>query len=165
MEEWKDVVGYEGFYQVSNLGVIKSIFYNDNKIMKQQLNKNGYFMVILSRPNHKKTLYVHRIVAEAFIPKELSKTFINHKNEVKTDNYPNNLEWCTQAYNNTFNGKVQRCCKPINQFTLSGEFISWWKSARKINEILGIEYKNISSCCRGKRNKAGGYKWEFAEVS
>lgn len=96
MEKWKDVKNYEGIYQVSNLGNIKTI--RKNKIMK--LNKrNGYYQICLRKNENRESKQVHRLVAEAFIDNPLNKKVVNHKDFNPLNNNVNNLEWCTQKEN------------------------------------------------------------------
>lgn len=170
---WKPVVGYEKFYEVSNEGEIRSLprmvhggrgvyYEKPGRIRKKILNKsNGYYMMFLCGETDKKCVYVHRIVAQAFCENPNNYELVNHINEIKTDNRAKNLEWCSKEYNNRFNGKDQRSCKAIEQFSLDGKFIASWSGAREASKALGIEYKNISAACTGKRNTAGGYKWRF----
>jgi hypothetical protein len=164
-EEWRDVVGYEGLYQVSNTGLVKSIFYNDGLILYQTTNpQTGYKMLTLVKSGEKNnTVYVHRLVAMAFISQEEGKPIINHINEIKTDNRVENLEWCTYQYNNLYNGKVKKCYKPIEQIS-QGVVVAEWENARRAAEKTKANYKNISACCRGLRKTAGGYAWKFKEV-
>ena len=104
-EQWRDVDGYDGAYQVSDLGRVRSKKYGDWRAMKGGKDKFGYANVRLYRNRKGKTVKVHRLVAQAFIPNsDNSKTQINHINEIKTDNRASNLEWCTVSYNNTYNG-------------------------------------------------------------
>lgn len=113
MEEvWKPIKGYEGIYEVSNYGRIKSLQrIRNNKnglitlktsIRKPQVSRGGYLCVILRKHNDPKYHYVHRLVASAFIPNPNNYPFINHIDEVKTNNQVNNLEWCSRLYNNNF---------------------------------------------------------------
>lgn len=175
-EEWRPVVGYEGLYEVSNLGRVRSLdryspssygstSLRRGRMRKQVLNhQNGYYMLVLcGADGSKKTICTHRLVAMAFCENQDNLPMVNHKNEVKTDNRAENLEWCTKAYNNTYNGKVHRCEKKIAQMDFQGNTLKIWSSARAVDAELGIQYKNISAVCRGKRKSAGGYKWRFAE--
>lgn len=161
LNEWKDIVGYEGYYQIDINGNIKSL--RTGEIRKPVLNKrNGYLTVVLCGYKKKTTEYVHRLVAKTFIENPHQFKCVNHINEIKTDNRVENLEWCTQAYNNKFNNKDQRSCKAILQIEPNtGECVEW-TSARKAHNYGIANYKNISACCRGKRKTAGGYEWRFA---
>src|SRR5690606_10676441 len=108
LEEWKDVKGYEGLYQVSNMGNVRSLNYKGIKGLTQNLkpalSNKGYFMLPLCKKGKQKTHCVHRLVAESFleIPEELKnkRITVNHKNGVKTNNTIKNLEWCSYSDNN-----------------------------------------------------------------
>lgn len=98
MEIWKDVKEFEGHYQVSNLGNVRSIKFG--KILPiVETNKFGYKKFMLRKPNYKKIVFTHRVVAECFINNPLNKPFVNHKNSIKNDNNIENLEWCTASEN------------------------------------------------------------------
>ena len=104
-EEWRDIAGYEGLYQVSNLGRVKSLeneFSKKQKIRKLTRRKNGYLKLQLHKNGVKKTIEVHRLVAEAFIPNPDNKPQVNHKNCNREDNRLENLEWCTIKENVTY---------------------------------------------------------------
>ena len=161
MEEiWKPVKGYEKFYEVSNFGNVKSLRSGQLRALVP-CQTNGYLMVVLCGDNRKETKTVHSLVAEAFCEKQIGCDCVNHKDENKHNNRADNLEWVTKYYNNTYNGKTQRCCKPVFQLSETGEVIKEWSSARKASEALNIQYKNISTVCRGLRPRAGGYRWSF----
>lgn len=101
-EEWRDIKGYEGLYQVSNKGRIKSLKSwggNNERIMKPRNQGTGYYMVGLSKNKQYKQFLIHRLVAMAFIPNSNNYDFVNHKDENKTNNVVENLEWCTKSYN------------------------------------------------------------------
>lgn len=157
---WRPVDGYESFYRVSNVGDVLSL--RTGKIRKPVINrKNGYAYLILSGDNVKETLPVHRIVAKAFVENPFGYECVNHKDEDKLNNDSSNLEWCTKAYNNTYNGKTQRCCKSVVQIDPGDGKETIWTSARKACEAGIANFKNISACCYGRRKTAGGYKWRF----
>lgn len=108
-EEWKDIEGYENKYQVSNLGRVKSL--KSNIIMKQNLNKKyNRYSIMLWKNGKSKRFWVARLVAKAFVfnPNPDIFTQVNHKDENKTNNNSDNLEWCTVAYNNTYGTRLQR---------------------------------------------------------
>ena len=112
MEEiWKDIEGYEGKYQVSNLGRVRSLNYHRmgiTKLLKARKDKDGYNMAFLVRSGYNRPVGVHRLVAQAFIPNPNNYPCVNHKNEVKDDNRVENLEWCTVRYNTLYGTGVQR---------------------------------------------------------
>lgn len=103
-EQWRDIEGYEGVYQVSDLGRVRSNKYGDWRVMKVVKSSTGYLTVGLLKDGKRKTVSVHRLVAQAFIDNDdETKTYINHQNEDKTDNKAINLEWCTASYNLSYN--------------------------------------------------------------
>ena len=103
-EQWKDIDGYDGAYQVSDLGRVRSKYSGEWKVMKVINRRDGYLGVKLWKNGKKKNFLVHRLVAQAFIPNyDESKTIINHKNEKPSQNFVNNLEWCDYKYNSTYN--------------------------------------------------------------
>lgn len=103
-EKWKDIDGYEGMYQVSDLGRVRSFKYGKERILKSNVLQSGYIQVGLHKNGRTKMKYIHRLVANAFIPNDdSSKNQVNHKDENKQNNRASNLEWCTQQYNLTYN--------------------------------------------------------------
>lgn len=168
-EEWKDIEGYEGLYQVSNLGNVKSLCKkrkgttNTSDMILKLCNKDGYSVVNLWKNKKKKTIKVHRLVANAFIPNYQNKPYINHINAIRNDNRTSNLEWCTQKENNIHAYKIgTHKTKAVLQFDSSCNYIRAWDSIAKASMMLKINDSHISDCCKGKRNKAGGYKWQYA---
>lgn len=114
-EMWKPIKGYEGYYEVSNLGRIRSLDHVDKmgrfykgQIRSNQNSSNGYKQVCLSKDGEKRIARVHRLVAEAFVDNPNSLTEINHIDEDKANNVASNLEWCTRAYNNGYGSKPKR---------------------------------------------------------
>lgn len=170
-EYWTDIKDFEGLYQVSNLGRVKSLG-NDKtrkeKILKPKINSNGYCAVDLCNRGIyiKYNVLVHRLVAQAFIPNPDNLPVINHKDECKTNNHISNLEWCTQKYNAHYSRiweKTGRFSKPVLQFTKSGDFVAEYESASEAQRQTGIKQQNISSCCLKKPyfHSAGGYIWKY----
>ena len=109
--KWKDIPGYEGLYQVSNLGEIKSLNYRNTgkeKIIKPRKNKGGYLRVVLCKNGKQKDFLVHRLVAVAFIPNHNNYNQVNHKDENPSNNNVNNLEWCTSKYNSNYGNRNKK---------------------------------------------------------
>ena len=183
MEIWKDIKNYEGLYQVSNLGRVRSldhirkngkkenqIYLSKGRILKAAVQKKGgYVFVVLSKDGKTKGYRVHRLVADAFIDNPNNYRCVNHKDENKTNNNVNNLEWCTHKYNNNYGTKPLRIAKAnskkVNQYDLEGNFIKQWNSTMDIERHLKIKNSYISACCRGKREKAYNYKWRYADAN
>lgn len=161
LEVWKDVVGYDGLYQVSNMGRVKNI--ETQQVLKHFIC-NGYPRVGLSKENKHKNFYVHRLMAQAFLKNPNSHPQINHKDEVKTNNYIDNIEWCSQKYNLNYGTARQRMVyarsKPIIQKNKQGEIIKAYPSASQAQRETGISDRNICGCLNGNRKLAGGFMWE-----
>lgn len=158
MEIWREIKGYEGYYSVSDLGNIKNLI--TGKILKPALKRNGYFSVDL-RYKEAKTVSIHRLVAEGFIPNPLNLPCVNHKDEFKTNNRVENLEWCTTKYNNNYGYGALTRNTPVLQFDTNGKFIKMRTSIKEAASALGIKYQGISRVCRGERKSSGGYVWKY----
>ena len=162
-EIWKDVKGYEGLYQVSNIGRIWSV--NRQKYLKPY-EGNGYLKIDLFAKNGKrKKEYIHRLVALAFIPNPENLPEVNHKDENKYNNCVNNLEWCTHQYNNKYGTKVERMIEKIEKPVYCIELDRIFESGKKAAEYLGMKSTNgIYGCCSNKYGykTAYGYHWRWA---
>ena len=126
MEEiWKDIKGYEGLYQVSNLGRIYSIprFGTKGGILKQFTNGHGYATVSLFKDKCLKTYLVHRIVGNHFLENPNNLPQLNHKDENRKNSCVTNLEWCTCKYNNNYGCKNAKLFKKVAQYDLGGNFV------------------------------------------
>ena len=170
-ENWKDIKGYEGIYQVSDKGRIKNV--RTGRILKTHPNKKGYLMIRISDGKERKGYGVHRLVAEAFIPNPDNLPQVNHKDENKLNNNVDNLEWCTLQYNVNYGTARQRMsktnvnnpkkCKPIAQYTLDyqSELIKVWPSGAEIERKLNFFATNVMKCCKGEIKQAYGYQWAY----
>ena len=161
IEIWKPVVGYEGLYEVSDLGRVRSLNYHRSgkvRVLKYKTDKDGYKFVILCKDGKYKSFRVHRLVALAFIPNPDNLPCINHKDENKTNNCVENLEWCTRRYNVEYS-----LAKPVNQYTLDGILVREWPSTNEVERQTGWSCGNISKCCNNKRKTAHGFIWRYSE--
>lgn len=163
IEEWREVPGYEGLYEVSDLGRVR----RNGKILKPYKDTWGYLSVSLSKNGIRRVVSVHRLVAYAFIPNPNNYPQINHRDENKTNNAVENLEWCTCEYNQNYGTRNERISeknsKPVLQFDLQGNFIREWPSGLKVEEETGIDSGSISKCCQGRYGfkTAGSFIWKF----
>lgn len=163
MEIWKDIPNYEGLYQISNLGNVKSLhrIANNNhiiheKILKPQKNYNGYLIVNLYKNNKMKAKLIHRLVGKTFIDNPNNYNYINHIDKNKSNNNINNLEWCTQSYNVIYSKG-----RKINQYDKNNNFIKTWNSIADIKRALNIDSSLIVRCCKEIKKSAGGFKWKY----
>ena len=164
-EIYKDIQGYEGKYQISNLGNVYSLI--TNKILKPRLTLDGYYQVDLCKNGVKKHLYIHRLVAQSFLDNPKNYKIVNHKDENSMNNIVSNLEWCDSTYNNNYGNCKRKISEAnsikINQYDMDGNFIKQWLGINNIERCLKINKGNICMCCKGKRNNAGGYKWKYTQ--
>ena len=171
-EIWRNIKNYEGLYQVSNIGRMKSLKYGKERVLKQTKNNFGYLFVNLCKDGVPKQFKVHRLVAEAFIPKVEGKEFIDHINTDRTDNRVENLRWCTRQENNSnpltrqkyseANKGNQYGAKPIIGINkITGEKVSF-PCATEAQRVLGIHSSAICNCIKGRYKSAGNYYWYYA---
>lgn len=178
-EIWKDIKGYEGYYQISNKGRVKSLHRividknNIKKVYKEKLlditinKKNNYKYITLHKDNKYETKSIHRLVAETFIPNPNNYPEVNHIDENHFNNCVENLEWCTKEYNNKYGTNKERMISTqrnnnlygiaINQYDLKGNFIKQWKSFKEIERILNYHHSNIIVCCKKRIKQSNGF--------
>lgn len=166
-EIWRDIEGYEGLYQISNKGRVKSLKCGKERILRPLINTSGYYSIILCNDGVNKQFRIHRLVAQTFIPNLYNKPQVNHLDENKKNNCVDNLEWATAKENINHGTRNERAgysrSKPILQYLKSGEFIREWQSSAEVERVLGIHNTNIISCCKGKRKYAGSFIWRYKE--
>jgi len=181
-EIFKSVKGYEGLYEVSNLGRVKSLPGNGNPgnrkqtvIMKCLVTPLGYIRLMLSKDG-RKFHSVHRLVAKAFIPNPENKATVNHKDGNPSNNHIDNLEWNTRSENQKHSfrvlgrnpvksgmgkfGKLNGNSIPVLQYTLDGVFVNEFECRRGAERQTGINYVGICKVVNGNRKHAGGYFWK-----
>ena len=185
IEIWKPVMGYEGLYECSNLGNIRSLWFGKEKTMKLRTDRDGYLLVNFHKGKKQTTYKVHRLVAEAFIPNPENKPEIDHINTDKTDNTvwlnedgsvnydKTNLRWATkfENMNNPVTTNRMSTAKknqekgnhqtPIIQYDLNGNFIKQYPTIKEASMETGTYKKSISSCASGRYKTAGGFKWKY----
>ena len=194
-ECWRAVVGYEGYYEVSNLGNVKSIerlvrhsrsnieFLRKGKLFKPSIERAGYLKVQLSVRGKSKYYFVHRLVAQAFLPNPDNLPEVNHKNEIKTDNNLDNLEWCSRLYNQNYGTKIERqkrtyrennsiknkqYAKPkgrsIYKYDLKGNLIAISCDYLLASSVEDIPYRQIMAVCNGVQKTCRGYIWKYGDI-
>ena len=177
-EIWKPIEGYEGRYEVSNIGRVRSLdriisFKSSNKyrsfessymkkgrILVPVKHKNGYSVVKIEG----KIIGIHRLVAETFVQNPYNKQQVNHIDGNKQNNNAENLEWVTQSENTIHaykNDLVKHKVVAVKQYDLQGNYIRTWNSIKSASEELGANASKISDCCRGARKTTHGFKWEY----
>lgn len=172
-EVWKDITGYEGLYQVSNLGRIKSVEKWCNGVhFKEKIKKNvqintGYYDVLLYKNAKSKHFKIHRLVAQAFIPNPDNLPCVNHKDENKLNNNVNNLEWCTKLYNNIYGTKIEKqkikLGKKVIQYDLRMNKIAEYNCITDASKKTNNSEKYIRNCCYNRIKVYKNFIWKFKE--
>lgn len=155
----KDIKGYEGLYAITSCGKIWS--YRRKKFLKSYIAGAGYEYVSLIKDNKKKNYRVHRLVAEAYIPNPDNLPEVNHKDEVKTHNWVNNLEWCDKKYNVNYGTRNEKLRMAKSRKIYCKELDKVFESQKVAAKELGLDQGNISRVCRGIHSHTGGYHFEF----
>lgn len=164
VEYWRPVVGFEGLYEVSNYGNVRSLNYRGKKgvvnILSQRNHSKGYLTVCLRKNGKSFNRYVHRLAAEAFIPNPYGYKEIDHVDRNKTNNQVLNLRWVDRETN--VSNSEQPNKRAVCQYDLEGNFISKYISIAEASLSTGVETGNIVSCCKGKYKQMNGFIWRYA---
>ena len=184
---WLPVVGFEGLYDVSNFGRVRSVFYHKKRgpFMMKFFRHSNYFgdddnryrIVTLWKDKKKYKIFVHVLVATAFIPNPEGKKEVDHINGIRYDNRVENLRWVTRSENrqNPISKKrmsdAHRGCfgaknnyhHGVVQLTMDGKFIKEWESISTAVRMLGVRQSGVTACCVGRYGSSGGYKWKYIE--
>ena len=183
-EIWKDIDGYEGLYQVSNYGKVKSLgneFSRKEKILNFSKNKDGYLQVFLYKEGKRKNCYVHCLVANAFIPNPNNLPTVNHINENKENNVVENLEWmnmkqqvnhgtCQQRRAEKIDWKsvgrknAEKLSKQVYQYSKDGTLVAIYPSVAECGRN-GFNQGNVAACCRGELKHYKNYIWSYEEIN
>ena len=187
MEIWRKIEGYEGLYEVSNLGQVRSFYSGEAKVLKPSIDKDGYLKVNLYKNKKLYRKLIHRLVATAFIPNLDNKPQVNHIDGNKQNNAVSNLEWCTRIENiqhswetGLRNEETKKKMSEANKGKLAGEKNpksrkvicittgETFNCIREAEEKYNIAHQNISKCCKGKYKSAGKHPvtnekliWEY----
>lgn len=180
-EIWKDIPNYEGLYQVSNWGRIKSLNYNHTKkpkILCDKKHKNGYLTIMLCNKGEKKNKNIHVLVAQSFIENPMNYPCVNHIDGNKSNNNVSNLEWCTHSQNTAHaikcglhnpyfmlgkTGAKNKLSKKIVQYDLLGNIVNRWDCISDAARFYNIRSGNINNCLAGRNKTYKGYIWKYAE--
>lgn len=168
-ENWKPIKGYEGLYEVSNTGQIRSLDRNNGKrkgkMLKRTIGSNGYLRITLCKNSIPVTKEVHRFVAETFLPNPDNLPCVNHKDENKMNNNVNNLEWCTREYNSSYGTKTERelITKGIKPFVCI-ETGTTYTNQHQCARELGIDQSSISKVLKCEYTHTSGYHFKYLDA-
>ena len=163
-ERWLDIAGYEGLYQVSNLGRIKSLHKQERIMSTPKNSRDGYLRVNLKKNGAQKQCLVHKLVADAFIPQVEGLTQINHKDENKSNNRLSNLERCTAKYNSNYGTHIERVARKLSKEVECIEtgirYISAVDAVKRLGYSRG-SCTHLNRCALGKEEKFAGFHWRY----
>ena len=163
IEIFLPIKDFENCYCVSNFGRVMSL--HRKRILKPGIDNYGYEKVVLCNKGKRRTVTVHRLVAETFISNPYDLPTVNHINEIKTDNRVTNLEWLSIKDNDNYGTRNERmsskkCKKPIEQILHNGDVVVF-KGVKEASRKTGINRSCIAACCKNTRKTAGGYTWRY----
>lgn len=175
MEEWRTIIGYDGLYEVSNYGNVRSvqrkvktkggaIRNSPGRLLMQKVARNGYKQVHLMKENVGRWYLVHRLVAIAFVPNQANLPQVNHKDENKQNNRCDNLEWVTASHNCRYGHRNDKMVAERSKKVecIIGNDVKTYNSIREAARLTGISASHICQCCKGLRRTAGNRRWMYA---
>lgn len=157
-----DIKGYEGLYAITTCGKVWS--YRSKRFLTIGKHSNDYYAITLCKNGEKKRYLIHRLVAEAYLPNPNNLPQVNHKDEDKSHNYTNNLEWCDAQYNNSYGTKGERSAKKNGKTVYCVELDKTFESTQQAGRELGISASHISEVCRGIHAQTREYHFYYMEV-
>ena len=167
-ETWKPIKNYEGLYEISSLGNVKSLEGKSNHkksiLLKPYIGKDNYYQVKLQKNKKIENKRINRLVAEAFIPNPKNKPQVNHIDCNKMNNNVDNLEWVTESENAIHSYKFnKKRLTGVNQYTLKDKFLKKYESLSEAARETKIKYQSIQKVCKGEYKQAGGYIWRYVD--
>lgn len=170
MEEWKEVYGFDYLFEISNLGRVRTKYYGklgykpEYRFIEPLDNGRGYLRLNVRSNCKQKTVYIHRLVANAFIPNPKGYPEINHKDENKKNNNVDNLEWCSRVYNSNYGTIKERIGKKHSLKVICVELNIVYNSVREAAEAFDVCITAVSNCLNGRSKSCAGYTWRYADV-
>lgn len=159
MEQWRDIQDYEGIYQVSNKGRVRSLKFGKTKILSLGRTTSGHMQVKFLKNGTAKNISVHQLVAQTFIPNPNNCDVIHHKDHNQENNMVENLEWMTKQEHDSIHSDDRKI--KVYQYRLDNELVAIWSSASEASKQLNFNVSHIVDCCNGKRKTHKGYKWSY----
>ena len=157
----RDIPGYEGLYAATSCGKVYS--YRAKKFLKPTKNKDGYLRVGLCKDKKRKWYYIHRLIAEVYLPNPENLLFVNHKDEDKSNNCVNNLEWISHKDNCNFGTRNERIAKACRKKVICLETNEIFNSVTEAAKSVNIDQSSISNCLAGRYKTSASYHWRYYE--
>lgn len=170
MEVWKEILGFDILYEVSNLGRVRTRYFKERgytfeyRFLKPVDNGNGYLRFNWKLNGKQKTVYLHKLVATAFVENPNGYKEVNHLDENKKNNYADNLQWVSHVENCNHGTRNKRVAEKTSKSILCVETGIKYKSVSEAAHYMGIVKTAISNCLNGRSNTAAGYHWGYVDV-